>query len=348
MMNVVSRDSRSAASLSPRLGSKPAVTPPAPATGDVTDRVELGTSTLEPAVCVLRLGSTPDRVPKFSAGLTTALKEFGTFSEREYYNEAKDALDRKAYYADIDWSAGGKAVFDQLSDKLGATHTHKLDYSPSTHLYPWVDLRPNGELRSIYSGQPMDPARAIVEDWDVGQIERQARNALVFANPLSPEAAAAAFASQEVGALNCEHVVPQSWFSKAQPERGDLHHLFACDPSCNSSRGNLPYDEYQRTEEKVIPDCGTVGPGPSFEPSNGKGAVARATLYFLMRYPKKIGRYDKKDVDLLLDWNRRYPPDLYEKHRNAAIFEIQGNRNPLIDFPDLAGSIDFAQGLKGA
>ena len=30
--------------------------------------------------------------------------------------------------------------------------------------------------------------------------------------------------------FNCEHVVPQSWFDKKEPMRGDLHHLFACDP----------------------------------------------------------------------------------------------------------------------
>lgn len=32
----------------------------------------------------------------------------------------------------------------------------------------------------------------------------------------------------------------------------------------------------------------------------------------------------------------------YERHRNAAIAEIQGNRNPLIDHPEWAREIDFA------
>jgi len=31
----------------------------------------------------------------------------------------------------------------------------------------------------------------------------------------------------------CEHVVPQSWFAKAEPMRRDLHHLFACESRCN-------------------------------------------------------------------------------------------------------------------
>jgi endonuclease I len=31
----------------------------------------------------------------------------------------------------------------------------------------------------------------------------------------------------------------------------------------------------------------------------------------------------------------------YERHRNFAIAELQGNRNPLIDHPDWAERIDF-------
>jgi endonuclease I len=41
----------------------------------------------------------------------------------------------------------------------------------------------------------------------------------------------------------------------------------------------------------------------------------------------------------LLKWNRDFPVTVYEKHRNLAIYEIQGNRNPFIDFPELADII---------
>lgn len=37
--------------------------------------------------------------------------------------------------------------------------------------------------------------------------------------------------------------------------------------------------------------------------------------------------------------------DEYERHRNQAIFERQGNRNPLIDHPKWAAKIDFRLGL---
>ncbi|MCE0446644.1 endonuclease [Streptomyces tricolor] len=38
--------------------------------------------------------------------------------------------------------------------------------------------------------------------------------------------------------------MPQSWFAKREPMRGDLHHLFACEPECNSFRGNIPYTDF--------------------------------------------------------------------------------------------------------
>jgi endonuclease G, mitochondrial len=47
----------------------------------------------------------------------------------------------------------------------------------------------------------------------------------------------------------------------------------------------------------------------------------------------------------LLAWHKAQLPGEYEKHRNAAIFEMQGNRNPLIDFPEWAEEIAFEKGL---
>ncbi|HLQ98180.1 endonuclease [Pseudogracilibacillus auburnensis] len=133
--------------------------------------------------------------------------------------------------------------------------------------------------------------------------------------------------------FNTEHVVPQSWFRAREPMKGDLHHLFACEPTCNSLRSNFPYYEY---EVEVFPlnyrsDCGKQEMN-RFEPSYGEGIVARATLYFLLRYPKKITRKFRKSIDipLLTRWHDQFKVTAYEKHRNKTIFEIQGNRNPLI------------------
>ena len=143
---------------------------------------------------------------------------------------------------------------------------------------------------------------------------------------------------------NCEHVVPQSWFGKREPMRGDLHHLFACEPDCNSFRGNTPYFDFPDYGEAIRSDCGRREPG-EFEPAHGKGAAARATLYFLLWYPGVVRQYGERHLQTLLAWHAADPPGDWERHRNAAIFEKQGNRNPLIDHPQWGAEIAWTEGL---
>ncbi|MNC25049.1 Extracellular ribonuclease precursor [compost metagenome] len=90
----------------------------------------------------------------------------------------------------------------------------------------------------------------------------------------------------------------------------------------------------EMSAQDVVAGCGKQE-ADRFEPEYGKGIAARATLYFLLRYP---GMIDSSRVDelLLLQWHHTFPVTLYEKHRNLAIFELQGNRNPFIDFPEAA------------
>ena len=45
---------------------------------------------------------------------------------------------------------------------------------------------------------------------------------------------------------------------------------------------------------------------------------------------------------ILLEWHGDEPISVYEQHRNFAIAELQGNRNPLIDHPEWATQLDFA------
>lgn len=130
--------------------------------------------------------------------------------------------------------------------------------------------------------------------------------------------------------------------------RGDLHHLFACESGCNSFRGNTPYFDFADFEEAVRTDCGKREEN-RFEPGAGKGAVARATLYFLIRHPGEINamvkELEEERLRILLRWHQDHAVTEYERHRNQAIFAKQGNRNPLIDFPEWAGKIDFRRGL---
>ena len=293
--------------------------------------------------------STPAEPP---AAIREALKELEAATTRPYYEETIDVEARARYYAGIAPTVSPRLLYQQLNRLLTQTHKNRLAYQPSTHLYPWVDLheaRPKPVLKSIYSGREFDPREFIEADF---QIEQQRQQVL---ETLMREAALASGALDErldfleaSMPFNCEHVVPQSWFGKREPMRGDLHHLFACESACNSFRSNIPYFDFPDFEEAIRQACGKREEG-KFEPSAGKGAVARATLYFLLRYPKEIARsskeYTEDRVATLKAWHRKHPVDRYEKHRNAAIFEKQGNRNPLIDFPAWVERIEFLQGL---
>lgn len=247
-----------------------------------------------------------------------AIADYMAYSlNRVYYDEQKDEEIQHIYYQNSSFEK------DSISDLLEKTHENKLFYSPHRYVYPWVDMQENKKLKSIYSGKGMDPLVVIEEDIQI--LKNVASGNMIS---LSTE-----------NTLNCEHVVPQSWFDKQEPMRGDLHHLFACEPTCNSRRGNHPYyDFHDYVPESrtlgITEGCGKLEEG-KFEPEYGKGIAARATMYFLIRYPDIIN-HNFVNLQLLMEWHQQFPVSLYEKHRNLAIYELQGNRNPCIDFPHLA------------
>ena len=254
--------------------------------------------------------------------LRLGLDRLAARADKPYFDEQSDRLAAESYYGDVE--SGG------LAQLLEQTHRDLPHYSPATELYPWVDLQPDRKLRSVYTLEEFDPAKLIEEA--AGIHER--RDALRVT-------AATEDAVEELEPYNCEHVVCQSWFDHAEPMRGDLHHLFTCERKCNSFRGNAPYTDFPDYLEVARESCGKKETA-LFEPANGKGAVARATFYFLLRYPA-LRPYPADAFAALLRWHEAEPVSEYERHRNAAIFERQGNRNPFVDHPEWAAVADFGR-----
>jgi len=307
-----------------------------------------------PAIAPALLPAPTGALPAPRPDLTAALAELARAAERPYYDEQADKAARGAYYALFTLPDDKAAAHTALHELLERTHTGRPAYAPAKHLYPWVDLRHTrggNDIVSIYSGTAMDAKALIETDFAIDEQRNRMRAAVALPKPGAAEAMPVDDDFLEAALpYNCEHVVPQSWFAKREPMRGDLHHLFACEMDCNSFRGNTPYFDFADFNEVIRNDCGKREPG-KFEPGNGKGPVARATLYFLLRYPGLIDRtaseYQPDRIAILLAWHAADPVTQYERHRNAAIFEVQGNRNPLIDFPEWAGHIDFTRGLGG-
>jgi hypothetical protein len=115
----------------------------------------------------------------------------------------------------------------------------------------------------------------------------------------------------------------------------DAHHLRAEDGAENSLRSNNDY--------------GLTGyNGPSGTMGSWKGDVARSIFYMAVRYnalsvvngdiaDTTVGQLG--DLASLLTWNTLDPSDDFEMNRNNYIYTWQINRNPFIDYPDLANYI---------
>jgi endonuclease I len=280
--------------------------------------------------------------------LSELLAELDTAPTKPYYVRNADLKERKLYYLDRPKNLKPAEFYDWLNNLLTTTHTNPVNYKPHMYVYPWVDLRanqPEPVLKSIYSDEELDPRDLITADFDVYHERLRRMEKLEKTGGLDEidlDMLEAAFP------FNCEHVVPQSWFGKKEPMRGDLHHLFACDTRCNSFRNNTPYYDFPDFEEALRTDCGKTD-NNRFEPFGGKGTIARAVLYFLLRYPGKIDQteneYTPDRIAMLLKWHKTFKVTNYERHRNQAIFAIQGNRNPLIDYPSWSTKIEFTKGL---
>lgn len=182
-------------------------------------------------------------------------------------------------------------------------------------------------------------------------------------NPDGNSAYSYTFANQcgnfnsEGDCFNREHSVPKSWFDDQYPMYTDLFHLYPTDGYVNNKRSNFPFGEVENatwtsTNGSKLGLNSTNGySGTVFEPIDAyKGDFARTLFYMATRYMDKdlsqtessafIGS-DLKPwaLEIMLQWHIDDPVSEKEIERNNAVYEIQGNRNPFIDFPDLVEKI---------
>ena len=164
---------------------------------------------------------------------------------------------------------------------------------------------------------------------------------------------------------NKEHVCCQSWLGSG-PMVSDLFNVYPTDARVNNIRSNYPYGEVSGANGTGIskdPDHHAMGkkgsntfPGYSgiaFEPHDDyKGDFARTFMYMVARYRENIlnasvegkvmfvsGKTNFTDYakNLLMKWHRADPVSQKEIDRNQAVYDsIQHNRNPFIDYPELA------------
>lgn len=152
-------------------------------------------------------------------------------------------------------------------------------------------------------------------------------------------------AGANANSFNCEHTFPQGFFNKNLPMRSDIHHLFPTDVAANSRRANDPFGLVTNPSWS---QGGSKSGGGKFEPRDAqKGASARGLMYFVTRYQDYANHVQGQEA-LLRQWHRQYPPQTAEKNRNDAIYNLQNNRNPFVDYPQFLDRIEKLVGTSSA
>ena len=170
--------------------------------------------------------------------------------------------------------------------------------------------------------------------------------------------------SKEGDCYNREHSFPQSWFGSNTPMYTDLHHIYPTDGFVNGKRSNYPFGETNGNSYKSANDFSKLGDctvsdysGTVFEPADEyKGDFARTYFYMVTCYEEKLHdwftNYSSTEVTAVLDgntypglktwqlnmlmkWAKNDPVSEKETARNNAVYAIQKNRNPFIDYPGL-------------
>ena len=170
-------------------------------------------------------------------------------------------------------------------------------------------------------------------------------------------------ANSENDCYNREHTWPANYFNDFYPMYADLFHVCPTDAWVNNKRGKFPYGVVNTTDDLFL-NGGKTGISSSYtnwatdnpnhlvyEPIDSfKGDVARNYFYMSTRYQGEDASWlnwemangavlTNEAVTLLLNWHHLDPVSQKEIDRNNEVYNIQGNRNPFIDYPIFADCI---------
>ncbi|MBP5401260.1 MAG: endonuclease [Bacteroidales bacterium] len=239
----------------------------------------------------------------------------------------------------------GVALQDTLHEIIKGHE--RQTYEDLRYIYALLDTLPNGEI------------------WDIYTDSCHWRPTEFHALPLGSGA------SHECDCMQREHSFCNSWMGgngsstnpiRNEPFFSDLFQLYPTDGYVNQIRNDNPYgmvsvDETIRTfangaklGQNSYPNAPEV---TAYEPVDAyKGDIARSFFYMAVRYKYEdetfmeegpmTYRSQLKDwaLEMLLTWHRLDPVSAKERNRNEGIYRNwQGNRNPFIDFPELADLI---------
>ncbi|MDE5800249.1 MAG: endonuclease [Paramuribaculum sp.] len=224
----------------------------------------------------------------------------------------------------------GQALLEALCSTI-SSHT-TVSYSGLWELYKTSDIDENGLIWDMYSTKRWNPGKEQCGNY-----------------------------SSIGDCYNREHSFPKSWFSDASPMVSDAFHIYPTDGKVNGQRGNNPFGECANgsyvASSGGVKALGRLGSstfsgytGTVFEPDDMyKGDFARSYFYMAACYNNKIASWSSPmlagnsypafttwAVNLLLKWTRMDEVSAKELNRQEVVYGKQNNRNPFIDYPELA------------
>lgn len=234
-----------------------------------------------------------------------------------------------AGYYDSAVGKSGNALQEALSDLIG---DRELGYNNLWEAYRTTDRREDGKVWDMYSS---------TTDFVFGSDQCGSY-------------------SREGDCYNREHSVPKSWLGGTK--YSDAHVVVPTDGYVNNRRSNMPFGEVGSTSYvsnggfSRVGTCSVAGySGTVFEPADEyKGDFARIYFYMATRYTTECGGWSGEGSsvfsgsfpylkdwtrEMMLRWHQEDPVSEKEIDRNDAVYQLQGNRNPFIDYPELVDLI---------
>lgn len=246
-----------------------------------------------------------------------------------YYDSANGKADSLLKASLYEICRGGKRV---AYGTQGYTYQENIYYPGSWNYFPLTDKRADGTIWDMYS----DTKRYYPYD------------------------------GGSAGGIQIEHCIPKSWWGWTKSDTAsskrayqDLFILNPSDAQANGQKSNYPPGHVQKGDKfdngSFRMDKAASSPYPwiCFEPAEEyRGDFARTYFYAVTAYQdlpwgagnKDYERYVSDDhylifqdilTEVLLDWHRADPVSRKETERANAIYDVQENRNPYIDYPEL-------------
>lgn len=236
-----------------------------------------------------------------------------------------DIDDKNPYYDSVNMNLKGASLKTALANKI-SNHTSR-SYDQLWSDFRRTDARDDGTVWDMYSNEKFRFGNDQCGNYSV-----------------------------EGDCYNREHSFPKSWFNDAKPMYTDLFHLVPTDGKVNGMRSNYPFGEVasatytSKNGSKLGRADSSIGySGTVFEPVDQyKGDFARIYFYMATAYESKVSGWNSPhfakntyptmnswSLAMFKKWSSDDPVSEKEINRNNAVYSIQGNRNPYVDFPGL-------------